>query len=194
MNGLAKRNRRTALLAAGAVVAMGGMAYASVPLYRIFCQVTGLAGTTQVADAMPDTISERRITVRFDANTNKALPWRFQPTERAVTVRVGEAGLAHYEAENLAETTTTGRAVFNVTPLKAGRYFTKVACFCFEEQSLAAGELARMPVSFFIDPEIMQDRNLDDVETITLSYSFLRAKPAKTVRVFGDDGPVETVN
>ncbi len=194
MNGLAKRNRRTALLAAGAVVAMGGMAYAAVPLYQIFCQVTGLAGTPQVAAEVPDRIVERHITVRFDANTNKALPWRFEPAERAVTVRVGEAGLAHYEAENLAEATTTGRAVFNVTPLKAGRYFTKVACFCFEEQSLAAGEVARMPVSFFIDPEIMQDRNLDDVETITLSYSFLRAKPAKTVRVFGDDGPVETVN
>ncbi len=194
MNGLAGRNRVTALIAAGVVVAMTGLAFAAVPLYRVFCQVTGLAGTPALAAAPPGQIAERRITVRFDANTNKALPWRFQPALREMTVRVGEPALAHYEAENLAAAATTGRAVFNVTPLKAGRYFTKVECFCFQEQRLAAGETARMPVAFFIDPAILENPNMDDVHTITLSYSFLRAAPRATVRIFGDDAAAEAVN
>ncbi len=189
---LARRNRVTALVAAGAVVGMTGLAFAAVPLYRVFCQATGLAGTPAVAEAAPGAATERRITVRFDANINKALPWRFQPAIREMTVRVGEPGLAHYKAVSLAEATTTGRAVFNVTPLKAGRYFTKIDCFCFQEQRLAAGQSARMPVSFFIDPAILENPNLDDVDTITLSYSFLRAAPMATVRIFGDDVAGET--
>ncbi len=191
---LERRKKLTALTAAGAVVAMTGLAFAAVPLYRVFCQATGFAGTPALAEVAPREIAERRITVRFDANTSKELPWRFRPVAREMTVRVGEQGLAHYVARSLAEVATTGRAVFNVTPLKAGRYFTKLDCFCFQEQRLAPGEEVEMGVAFFIDPSILENANLDDVDTITLSYSFLRARRKATVRVFGDAEDAEGVN
>jgi cytochrome c oxidase assembly protein subunit 11 len=171
----AARNAKTALGLSLVVCAMIGLSFASVPLYRIFCQVTGYGGTTQVAGSVPETVSERRITVRFNADVNPQLPWSFEPIDRAVTLRVGEPGLAFFRAVNLTDRPTSGTATFNVTPLKAGQYFDKTQCFCFDEQHLAAGESAEMGVSFFIDPAILEDRNLDDVKTITLSYTFFRS-------------------
>lgn len=169
------RNAKTGMALTLLVGAMVGLAFASVPLYRMFCQVTGYGGTTQVAAAAPEAVSERRITVRFNADVNPQLPWQFQPIDRVVTLRVGEPGFAFYRAVNLADRPVTGTATFNVTPLKAGQYFDKTQCFCFDEQRLEAGETVEMGVSFFIDPAILVDRNLDDVSAVTLSYTFFRS-------------------
>ena len=168
------RNARTGLVLTGLVAGMVGLSFASVPLYRLFCQVTGFGGTTQVADAVPEVAVDRVMTVRFNADVDPRLPWSFAPTQREVTVRVGAPGLAYYQARNLADGPVTDTSTFNVTPLKAGVYFNKVQCFCFEEQRLAAGEAMDMGVSFFVDPAIMDDPNLDEVKTITLSYTFFR--------------------
>lgn len=168
------RNRATALVCLGVVVGMVGMAYAAVPLYDLVCRVTGWGGTTQTADILPDTILDRVMTVRFDSNVSKEMPWRFKPVQREMNLRIGEQGLAFYEAVNESDEFVLGTATFNVAPLKAGKYFTKIDCFCFTEQILAPGEAVDMPVTFFVDPEIANDRNLDDVTTITLSYTFFR--------------------
>jgi cytochrome c oxidase assembly protein subunit 11 len=168
------RRRFTALMLGGVVVGMGGAAYAAVPAYRLFCQVTGFGGTTRRAHTVPTTISDRVIKVQFDANTDPALPWRFRPKQREVALKIGEEGLAFYEAENLSDAPVMGQAGFNVSPAKAGRYFNKIQCFCFNEQVLAAGQRANMPVTFFVDPEMLDDPNMDDVTTITLSYTFFR--------------------
>ncbi len=170
-----RRNARTGAMLAGIVLGMVGLSFASVPLYRLFCQVTGFGGTTQVAEAAPGAVAERVIKVRFNADTAPGLPWRFKPVQREIALRIGEPGLAYYRARNLADRAVRGTSTFNVTPLKAGQYFTKVQCFCFDEQRLEAGQEVDMAVSFFVDPEIMTDRNLDDVKTITLSYTFFRA-------------------
>jgi cytochrome c oxidase assembly protein subunit 11 len=159
----------------GVVAGMAGLAYASVPLYRLFCQVTGYGGTTQVAAAAPGASEARMITVRFDATVSPSLPWRFEPTARAVEVAVGEERLAYYRATNLSDRPVTGMATFNVTPHKAGLYFNKIACFCFDRQVLEPGESVEMPVSFYVDPEIAGDPNLDEVKTITLSYTVFLA-------------------
>jgi len=185
----AARNAGTGLALSLLVCAMVGLAFASVPLYRLFCQVTGYGGTTQVAAAAPEAVSERRITVRFNADVNPQLPWQFQPIDRAVTVRVGEPGLAFYRAVNLADRPVTGTATFNVTPLKAGQYFDKTQCFCFDEQRLEAGERVEMGVSFFIDPAILDDRNLDDVSTVTLSYTFFRSPGQQEAAAGPGSGP-----
>lgn len=170
-------NRRTALLLGGAAATMAGLSFASVPLYRLFCQVTGYGGTTQRADAAPGVEAARMFTVRFDASVaGDGLAWSFAPVERAVRVRAGEERLAFYRATNNAREATTGTATFNVTPFKAGPYFNKIACFCFSEQTLASRQTVEMPVSFFVDPAILADPNLADVETITLSYTFFRAR------------------
>lgn len=171
-NGAARKNGRLAFGLVGIVVAMAGLSYASVPLYELFCRVTGYGGTTQVAESLPETISERVITVRFNSDVSPDLPWAFQPVEREVRVQVGESGLAFYRATNQAAWPTAGTATFNVTPLKAGQYFNKVQCFCFTEQRLEPGQSMDMAVSFFVDPAIEEDRNLDEVKTITLSYTF----------------------
>lgn len=171
-----RRNRRTAVMLAGVVAGMVAMAYAAVPLYQLFCQVTGYGGTTQTAIAAPGPVGERLVTVRFNADASGGLPWLFRPLQREVVVRVGEETLAFYEARNEAEHAITGTATFNVTPHKAGPYFDKIDCFCFERQALAPGERAEMPVSFFIDPAILDDPNLSDVKTITLSYTFFEAE------------------
>jgi cytochrome c oxidase assembly protein subunit 11 len=168
------KRRFTAMLLGGVVVGMGGAAYAAVPAYRLFCQVTGFGGMTRRAHTVPTTISGRVIKVQFDANTDPALPWRFRPKQREITLKIGEEGLAFYEAENLSNTPVMGQAGFNVSPAKAGRYFNKVQCFCFNEQVLAAGQRANMPVTFFVDPEMLDDPNMDDVMAITLSYTFFR--------------------
>jgi cytochrome c oxidase assembly protein subunit 11 len=169
------RNATVALVLGGLVLGMVGLAFAAVPLYRLFCQVTGFGGTTQVAESPPAEVGARSIKVRFNADVNRDLPWRFWPEQREVTLRVGEPGLVFYGARNLAARAVTGTATFNVTPLKAGPYFNKVQCFCFEEQTLAPGETARFGVSFFVDPAILEDRNLDEVTAITLSYTFFRS-------------------
>jgi len=173
----ASRNAKTAIVLLGIVGGMGGLAYASVPLYQLFCQVTGYGGTTQIADGAPGRVLDRVITVRFNADVSKSLAWRFRPVQRSIDVRLGAQALAFYEARNDADTPTTGAATFNVTPAKAGIYFNKVACFCFDEQTLAPGQSADMPVTFFIDPKLANDRNLNDVTTITLSYTFFNANP-----------------
>ena len=187
---LKSRNRRTALAALAVSVGMVGAAYAAVPLYEVFCQVTGYGGTPQVAEVAPDAVLGRQMTVRFNADTDPVLPWRFAPRERQINVRVGEQGLAFYQAVNLSSRTVTGTATFNVTPLKAGRYFSKIECFCFTEQKLEPGASADMPVSFFIDPAIINDPNLDDVTTITLSYTFFRTPPDETQAA--RRGPINT--
>jgi cytochrome c oxidase assembly protein subunit 11 len=169
-----RKRHFTAVLLGGVVVGMGGAAYAAVPAYRLFCQVTGFGGTTRRAHTVPTTISDRVIKVQFDANTDPALPWRFRPKQREIALKIGEEGLVFYEAENLGNTPVMGQAGFNVSPAKAGRYFNKIQCFCFNEQVLAAGQRANMPVTFFVDPEMLDDPNMDDVMTITLSYTFFR--------------------
>jgi cytochrome c oxidase assembly protein subunit 11 len=166
----------TVTLLCTAVVAMGGLAYASVPLYQLFCQVTGFGGTTQVADQGADEILDRTIKVRFNADTASGLPWDFRPAQREVELQVGETGMAYYTAVNNSSRPIVGTASYNVTPLKAGPYFSKIDCFCFTEQELAPGEKVEMPVTFFVDPEIADDKNLDDITTITLSYTFFEMK------------------
>jgi cytochrome c oxidase assembly protein subunit 11 len=174
------KNRKVALLSAIVVVSMVGLAYASVPLYRLFCQVTGFGGTTQRAEAAPKTTADRRMTILFDANRAASLPWTFEPAQRSLEVKVGEENFAYYRAANKSSHAVTGSAVFNVTPDSAGAYFSKIECFCFTEQTLQAGESVEMPVSFFVDPAIAEDRDLDKVTTITLSYTFYPAgEPGK---------------
>ncbi len=171
-----RRNSATAVILVSVVAGMVGLAYASVPLYRLFCQVTGYGGTTQTAPVAPGAAEVRTITVRFNAHVNSALPWRFRPVQREIEVRPGEEALAFYRATNLSDRAVVGTATYNVTPQKAGVYFAKVDCFCFTEQRLEPGASAELPVSFFVDPEIAADPGLDDVKTITLSYTFFRAE------------------
>jgi cytochrome c oxidase assembly protein subunit 11 len=168
----ANRNNRTAAMIAVSALAMLGLAYASVPLYRLFCQVTGWGGTTQRAEAAANVVLDRKMTVRFDASVAPDLPWAFKPEQLSQELKVGETMLAYYEATNSTDHPVKGRATFNVTPAKAGLYFKKIHCFCFEEQVLQPGETVSMPVSYFIDPAIADDPNLDDVETVTLAYTF----------------------
>lgn len=167
--------QRHKLTAAACVVflsAMVGMSYAAVPLYELFCKVTGYGGTTQIAETESDQILDRDITIRFDANVAGGLPWKFKPVQRQVTLKVGETGEAAYGFTNVGDVTNVGTSTFNVTPLSAGVYFNKLECFCFTEQQLASGENVEMPVVFFIDPAIAEDPELDLVNTITLSYTF----------------------
>jgi cytochrome c oxidase assembly protein subunit 11 len=168
----ASKNRRVALMASSGAALMLGLAYASVPLYSLFCQVTGWAGTTQRADKAPATQSELTIVVRFDANTDARLGWDFHPVQGTVKARFGEQVLAHYEAVNRSDRTMTGTAVFNVTPPEAGSFFNKIDCFCFSEQTLKPGERADFPVVFFVDPEILKDPDTKSIREITLSYTF----------------------
>ena len=166
----------------GVVVGMNGFAYASVPAYRAFCQSFGFAGIPLVAAEAPAEadVVEREITVRFNADISPDLNWRFKPKQRSVTLDIGDTGLAFFEAENRSAHALAGTATFNVTPLKAAPYFVKIQCFCFDSQILSAGQGADMPVTFFVDPEIVNDRNLDDVTTITLSYTFFADPDALT--------------
>jgi len=177
-----KNNSRVAIACAAFALSMIGVAYASVPLYRIFCQVTGYGGTTQVVEQESDVILSKTIKVRFDANTSRDLGWSFQPAERQIELKIGETRLAFYKAYNPGKTRTAGTATFNVTPLAAGAYFNKIDCFCFTEQSLEPGQSVDMPVSFFIDPDIVNDKDLDGVSTITLSYTFFPLKKDESTK------------
>jgi cytochrome c oxidase assembly protein subunit 11 len=151
---------------------MVGAAYASVPLYRLFCQATGLDGTPQRSDQPSSVVLDRSVTIRFDANVAPGLPWRFEPVEHARTVKIGDNVLAFYRATNLSDRPVRATATFNVTPEKAGLYFNKVECFCFKEQVLQPAETVELPVSFFIDPQIVDDRDARGISYITLSYTF----------------------
>ena len=170
------RNRRVAVLLAGVAAGMVGLSFAAVPLYRLFCQVTGYGGTTQVAKEAPGAKSERRISVRFDANVAPGLSWTFT-APNAVTVRLGEDIQTAYAASNTGDHPALGVATFNVTPEAAGRYFNKIQCFCFTEQVLMPSESKEFPLTFFVDPAIADDRSTADVSTITLSYTFFNAGP-----------------
>jgi cytochrome c oxidase assembly protein subunit 11 len=169
---LARRHRRVGLYAASGAAVMLMLAFASVPLYRMFCQVTGYAGTTQKAAKPSDVILDRRMTVRFDASVSPGLDWTVQPVEATQSVRIGETSLAYYRATNNSSKTLTGTASFNVTPEQTGGFFNKLACFCFTEQRLEPGQSIDMPVSYFIDPAIVSDKDAGHVGMITLSYTF----------------------
>lgn len=179
MSDLGRRNKFVAFAAVSLVAGMVGMSYAAVPLYKLFCAVTGFGGTTQRADAAPNLILDRDVTVRFNADIGQGLGWKFQPLQRDITLKVGQEALIYYRATNVSDKPLVGMATFNVTPDKAGQYFDKIACFCFTEQRLEPGQSIDMPVSFFVDPRIAEDRNLDDVANIALSYTFFPVdKPA----------------
>ncbi|UWR02162.1 cytochrome c oxidase assembly protein [Ruegeria conchae] len=164
--------QKTVAQTVGVVVLMGSLAWAAVPFYDWFCRVTGFGGTTGVAEVAPDEILDRTVTVRFDASKAKDMAWEFKPVEREMEVRIGETGLAFYEAYNPTDRPIAGQASYNVAPYSAGGYFQKIACFCFEEQVLQPGERVEMPVTFFVDPEMVEDLEAKYVHTITLSYTF----------------------
>ncbi|WP_394694059.1 cytochrome c oxidase assembly protein [Hyphobacterium sp.] len=169
---LKNKNTRLMVTLSGVAIAMVGAAYAAVPLYNLFCQVTGYGGTTQVATAEAGSILDRTVEVRFDASQSRDLPWTFEPMQSSMTVRVGETSLAFYRATNNSDRPVTGMASYNVTPFKAAPYFSKLECFCFTEQTLQPGESVEMPVLFFVDPLMDEESRMDDVHTITLSYTF----------------------
>ncbi len=170
-----RKNRTVALPLICLVAAMLGLAFASVPLYRLFCQATGYGGLPQRADRAPDQVLDRTIRIRFDANVATGLPWSFEPVQQVMDVKIGEQALAFYKATNTSSAPVTGTAIFNVAPEIAGRYFTKIECFCFKQQTLAPGTTAEMPVIFFIDPKIVEDDNTKNISEITLSYTFYRS-------------------
>jgi cytochrome c oxidase assembly protein subunit 11 len=177
------RNARTGVLLVGLVFGMTGLAYASVPLYRLFCQVTGFGGTPQVAvGARAPGATGRSISIRFDANTDRQLPWRFRPEEAHRSIPIGSRNIAFYTARNDSGVPVTGQASFNVTPSQAGRYFTKVHCFCFEEQTLQPFQEVRMPVTFYVDPAILNDPDARDISEITLSYTFYKVDRRASAR------------
>ena len=163
---------RTALMACTVVVTMGGLAYASVPFYDWFCRVTGFGGVTGVAARGSDTILNDTVTVRFDASKERDFAWEFKPVQREMEIQIGDTGLAFYEAYNPTDRPIAGQASYNVTPYSAGAFFEKIDCFCFTEQVLQPGERVTMPVTFFVDPEIIEDREAKFVKAITLSYTF----------------------
>jgi cytochrome c oxidase assembly protein subunit 11 len=183
-----RRHGAVALSLVGLVAVMTGLAFAAVPLYRLFCQVTGYSGVPQRADAAPDQRLDRAIEVRFDANVDRALPWSFAPVERVVEVKIGETALAFFKASNQSTAPVTGTAVFNVVPERAARYFSKIECFCFKEQTLAAGANIEMPVTFFIDPKIVDDEDTKNISEITLSYTFFRTGKEAGPAAAGNSG------
>ena len=169
-------NRRILLSCLGIVAGMTALSFAAVPLYDLFCRVTGYGGTTQQAAETTGEIVDRVIRIRFDSSVNSGLQWEFQPVQRELSTRIGDSAVAFYRARNVADTPIVGAAAFNVTPLKVGKYFNKIECFCFTEQKLEPGKSIDMPVTFFVDPEIVNDPNLDDVKLITLSYTFFEVE------------------
>jgi cytochrome c oxidase assembly protein subunit 11 len=170
----ARRNRRTFLAMIGVGLAMLGLGFASVPLYRIFCQQTGFNGTTQRADAGVDVqqATGHMLSIRFDSNVQPGMPWQFRPERPTQTVTVGAKSMAIFVAKNMSDRPVTGTASFNVTPTQAGAYFTKIECFCFTQQTLQPGQEVRMPVLYYVDPKILADPDNKDTQEITLSYTF----------------------
>ena len=164
--------RRTLFQTIGLVVVMGGLAWASVPFYDWFCRVTGFSGVTAVASGDSEIILDKTIKIRFDASLERDMPWDFKPVQREMTLRIGETGLAFYEAYNPTDRPVAGSASYNVAPFDAGGFFAKIDCFCFEEQVLQPGERVQMPVTFYVDPAIVEDRDAKYAKSITLSYTF----------------------
>jgi cytochrome c oxidase assembly protein subunit 11 len=175
------RNGKTALIMVVIVAAMVGLAFASSPLYRAFCEATGFDGTTQRAEKAPGAVPGQ-VGVRFDANIHPGLPWRFEPEQNSVRIRPGAQTKIYYRAQNLSARTWTGQAVYNVSPAQVGKYFKKIQCFCFSEQTLKAGQSVDMPVIFFVDPKIKQDPDTKDVDEITLSYTFYPVETGTAAR------------
>lgn len=171
----ARRNGLFAVVCVTVVFGMVGMSFAAIPLYRLFCSVTGFGGTPKIGLEASPGVVDKTIRVRFNADTNPALPWKFAPDVNEVAVKLGDEQIAFYNATNLAKAPVTGMALYNVTPEKAGKYFHKTACFCFNQQTLAAGQKMEFPVSFWVDPEIARDPSTADVQVITLSYTFFRS-------------------
>ena len=182
----ANRNARTAMLMAGFALAMLALGFAAVPLYRMFCQVTGFGGTTQRATESDAALAERfaksagagTISIRFDGSIDRGMPWHFAPAQTTQTVAIGQRSMAFFTATNLSDHAITGQASFNVEPEQAGPYFNKIQCFCFTEQTLQPGEQVRMPVLYYVDPKAFDDPNMKGVEQITLSYTFHEVKAA----------------
>ncbi len=170
------KNRKLAINMLAIVAGMFMLAYASVPLYRVFCKVTGYGGTTQEAKQLPKKKLNKKLTITFNADVDRDLPWKFVPDQHKVSVKIGEQKLISYYAENLTDKPIKGMSTFNVIPEAAGKYFNKIQCFCFEEQILQPKQKVHMPVSFFIDPEIVNDKIARDIKTITLSYTFFKVK------------------
>lgn len=173
-------HRKTVLQLVGVIVTMGALAWAAVPFYDWFCRVTGFGGTTNTAEAGSDVILDRTIKIKFDASLERDMPWTFKPVQHEVEIRIGETGLAFYEAHNPSDVPVAGSASYNVAPFNAGGYFTKIDCFCFEEQVLMPGETVMMPVTFFVDPEIVEDEEAKFNSHITLSYTFYQIETPET--------------
>ena len=188
-----RRNNATVLFLVSVIAGMVGLSFASVPLYRLFCQATGLGGTTQRAATAPAEAAAAVLTIRFDAETDPDLGWEFRPLQSTVTVHPGEERQIFYRAVNKTASPVTGSATYNVTPAKAGIYFDKLQCFCFNEQFLAPGESRDIGVVFFVDPDILTDPNTSDVRTITLSYTMFRARQPARPRASAAP-PVPSVN
>jgi cytochrome c oxidase assembly protein subunit 11 len=169
---LIRKNARTGLAVFAAFLFMVGLSFASVPLYNLFCRMTGFDGTTRTAETLPDKVLDRVVTVKFNASTSREMVWDFKPELREIDVRLGEKGLAAFHAKNRSNKATAGTAIYNVTPFKAGKYFHKIQCFCFDEQALQPGQDVSMPVMFFVDPAMNDDPDMEDVTAITLSYTF----------------------
>lgn len=183
---LRAKNQRIGLIVLGVTVGMIGLSFAAVPLYRMFCQLTGFGGTTMVSKALPGQILDRTLTVKFNTDVGRNMLWSFKPERRQIHVRLGQKGLISFDARNDDKVPVTGVAIYNVTPPKAGKYFHKIQCFCFGEQTLNPGEQATYPVIFYIDPSLNNDPNMQDVGTITLSYSFLHSGTAELDRAMED--------
>lgn len=183
---------RTVTRLVGVVVLMGGLAWASVPLYDWFCRVTGYGGETSTAAAGSDEVLDETITVRFDASKERDFPWEFEPMQREMELKIGETGLAFYEAYNPTDRPVAGQASYNVTPFDAGSFFSKIDCFCFNEQVLEPGERVEMPVTFYVDPGIVEDRDAKYAHTITLSYTFYRIDLPEGHASLARDGETDT--
>ena len=176
-----RRDGAVALICGAIVVGMVGMSFAAVPLYRLYCQVTGYAGTTQRAETLPTQVLDRVVRVHFDSNVAKGLPWTFEPAQPWMDVKVGENQLAFYRATNTSVHATTGTSIYNVTPDAVGSHFNKVQCFCFNEQRLEPGQSVEMPVSFFVDPQFVNDEETGHLAGLTLSYTFYPVAASKKV-------------
>ena len=185
--GAQKTARKTAMKAAGVVLFMGAMAWAAVPAYNFFCKVTGYGGTTNAAETGSDVVLDKTIRIRFDASLERDMPWEFEPMQKDMVLKIGETGLAFYEAYNPTDRPVAGTASYNVAPYSAGAYFTKIDCFCFEEQVLQPGERAVMPVTYYVDPEIVDDKEAKYAKAITLSYTFHETPLPEDLAALGTD-------
>jgi cytochrome c oxidase assembly protein subunit 11 len=183
-----RSNRRLAILLVCVILLMLGLSFAAVPFYSLFCRATGYGGTVSRAEAPATKILNRHMMVRFDSAVNPQLPWRFRPDQESVDLRIGETSIVSYHAQNMGPVALTGTATYNVQPDKIGKYFVKIQCFCFTEQHLNPGESTQLPVMFYIDPKIADDPDMDDVTTVTLSYTFFKADSKALSTAIDEEG------